>query len=649
MGFSFRRSSNFGPFRLTFSKSGIGASVGVRGARVTLSPRGKTYITVGAGGFSYRQNLSSGTTPSTPRPRFEPVVDATTSDEIKTADVEELRVSSKSELVKDLNRRARMFNPALILFGSLGMFTIIGFALLTTSSSAVPSFLPDVSSSSASSQMNRTDDYALLLARYGQPSSVVLTQAGSTLLRTATWAQAHLMVFLVPAGCVEAYNYFQTHKNDPAPSHISVRHHAAARAAEPLAAACTPPPNNASTIVGYEDTMTHAPIDSFAAQGDFASLTTRSSDSPTISVADVPAAKGHGAKIAATPVAIAYDQPTFEQEQQRQREAEDSGPKAIKEGIACLVVAALLLVPGIIVHRKNREQRITQLIYELPEQAKARQGELEGALGCLSRSGAIWRLDSQAAVLDWKRNAGAAYNVKRERIAVRKAVPPRVESNVEPVCLDLGKLQMFFFPDQMLYWQRGVFASIEYDDLKFQSTSTHFIEESVQSSDSKQVGTTWRYVRKDGGPDRRFNNNRQLPVMLYGVVTAMSSHGLNLVLHTSNLDAASSFTSTFNVFQMARAPGVADGLPSGNHETTQPKPSSVKTTYPANILAAMSVLEVKPGVGIEDVSIAYHHMAQMYHPDKTMGLGPELRELAEQKMKQINAAHRELKFFLEAS
>lgn len=33
MGFSFRRSSSFGPFRLNFSKSAIGASVGVKGAR----------------------------------------------------------------------------------------------------------------------------------------------------------------------------------------------------------------------------------------------------------------------------------------------------------------------------------------------------------------------------------------------------------------------------------------------------------------------------------------------------------------------------------------------------------------------------------------------------------------------------------------
>jgi curved DNA-binding protein CbpA len=40
-------------------------------------------------------------------------------------------------------------------------------------------------------------------------------------------------------------------------------------------------------------------------------------------------------------------------------------------------------------------------------------------------------------------------------------------------------------------------------------------------------------------------------------------------------------------------------------------------------------------------------MAQMYHPDKTAGLGPELQSLAEERMKEINAAHQLVKRYLE--
>src|SRR5438876_7297925 len=58
MGFYFRKSVGFGPFRLNLSKSGVGVSFGVRGARISAGPRG-TYISVGRNGFYYRQKIDS--------------------------------------------------------------------------------------------------------------------------------------------------------------------------------------------------------------------------------------------------------------------------------------------------------------------------------------------------------------------------------------------------------------------------------------------------------------------------------------------------------------------------------------------------------------------------------------------------------------
>ena len=56
MGFSFRKSIKFGPLRVNLSKSGVGLSAGVKGARVSSGPRG-TYLNVGAGGVQYRKKL----------------------------------------------------------------------------------------------------------------------------------------------------------------------------------------------------------------------------------------------------------------------------------------------------------------------------------------------------------------------------------------------------------------------------------------------------------------------------------------------------------------------------------------------------------------------------------------------------------------
>lgn len=56
MSWSFRKSVSFGPLRLNFSKSGIGASVGVKGARVSVGKRG-TFLNLSSHGFSFRKRI----------------------------------------------------------------------------------------------------------------------------------------------------------------------------------------------------------------------------------------------------------------------------------------------------------------------------------------------------------------------------------------------------------------------------------------------------------------------------------------------------------------------------------------------------------------------------------------------------------------
>jgi DnaJ-domain-containing protein 1 len=135
--------------------------------------------------------------------------------------------------------------------------------------------------------------------------------------------------------------------------------------------------------------------------------------------------------------------------------------------------------------------------------------------------------------------------------------------------------------------------------------------------------------------------------MLYGVVHVASSGGVNLLFHTSNLEAASSFTTSFRSFQSIRARGFDQELPRATDETKKVHPSVA--SIPSTVEAAMTVLGVTPEVTLEQVTTAYRHMAQMYHPDKTVGLGPELQKLADERMKEINAAHQVIRRYLEVA
>ena len=58
MGLRFRKTAVLGPLRLTFSKSGIGVSAGVPGARVSVGPAGaRVSLGLPGTGVGYQQGV----------------------------------------------------------------------------------------------------------------------------------------------------------------------------------------------------------------------------------------------------------------------------------------------------------------------------------------------------------------------------------------------------------------------------------------------------------------------------------------------------------------------------------------------------------------------------------------------------------------
>jgi hypothetical protein len=81
-------------------------------------------------------------------------------------------------------------------------------------------------------------------------------------------------------------------------------------------------------------------------------------------------------------------------------------------------------------------------------------------------------------------------------------------------------------------------SDVDYNNLDVRVTQRRFIEHGSIPSDGVQVGFTWQYANVRGGPDRRFKNNRRLPVMLYSEVVLTTPHGLNWSLSLSRHDVA---------------------------------------------------------------------------------------------------------------
>lgn len=67
--------------------------------------------------------------------------------------------------------------------------------------------------------------------------------------------------------------------------------------------------------------------------------------------------------------------------------------------------------------------------------------------------------------------------------------------------------------------------------------TTNFVEDGGVPKDSTKVGTTWKYVNKSGGPDKRYKDNKQLPILQYGELTLSSPSGFHFVWQTSRADS----------------------------------------------------------------------------------------------------------------
>ena len=635
MGYFFRRSARVGPFRLNFSKSGIGASVGVKGARLTMTPRGTTYVTVGSHGFYYRETLPNrgGIQVHSDHPPSVPTQSGRTEDAISSASASDLVDSSSERLIQQLNERARMFNPAWLLYVAAVM-SMGGLSMLPTVP-PVPTVprLPDVTVPFNAERAGSTiDEYAMLTARYGEPDSILYTEAdpqASVLVGTATYSSVNVDVAFVQNGCVEAYEQVVKSLADES------RHSASAKSRRLRSVKrCVPSQNAGWTTVKYINSAENYDISADIAAARLERITTKLASSPIVERRSL-------AKTRAEPrpemrsnsqSRMAVEQMMRDEEQLR-RDFEAAERRLLYFRCAVLLGAIGLFVAGVFVHSRNAATRTSRLFYELGESEQKKYNLVHEALAHLAKSNRVWRVEGKSATSDWKRNAGASSLVRRVPISVGCSNPKRVETNVAVPCIHMGSMRLFFLPDVILYWEAGTFGAIAYHDFRVEQSLTRFIEDGYVPADATVVDRTWRYVNKNGGPDRRFNNNAQLPVAQYGVLILASSRGLNIHLHTSSAQASLAVVNCWrNLYS----------------STGQPKqPQSVdqsRIEMPSGPAAqAFKMLGLSASATPAEISAAYRQLAQMYHPDKVAGLAPEFQVLAEKRMKEINAAYELLK------
>jgi hypothetical protein len=440
MGWSFRKSKSFGPFRVSLSNAGLGLSFGVKGARISVNKRG-TYVNLGVNGIYYRKKISgtsSGPSGIVSNPDIQPQQTVSeTLHTISTPDVEAITDVDSHSFVDELQEKA----------SKIPFFKYFGLSLSIIVFLYAWSFRNDI--------VSTTDVYK---------------------------------------------NYFVVNVNS---AHVRAR------------------PLKESASVGKTNT------------GDRLEIV----GSDTIGWSHVKLIDG-------TTGFIRWDLGSTSRLKRSSIETTriEKNPSL---NILYVGLVILLVIWCIFLYRVDKSRKTLEILYSLDDNfAEVHQKFLQ-SFREFSASSKIWQNLHVTDVSDKKYHAGASKLVSR--IPVAGISPNRFPSrffktNIAIPCITLRNSELYFFPERLIIKRGNKFGAVFYRNITIAKSDVSFIEEEAVPRDAVIIDHTWKYLNKSGGPDKRFNDNRMLPVCHYTEYTFESSGGLFEVITTSQAHAMDDFS-----------------------------------------------------------------------------------------------------------
>nr|WP_254209323.1 DUF4236 domain-containing protein [Burkholderia multivorans] len=215
--------------------------------------------------------------------------------------------------------------------------------------------------------------------------------------------------------------------------------------------------------------------------------------------------------------------------------------------VSVLAVLSIAAVVGCYwLYLWDEARRSIVLFYDFDDVAAQTYEHFLTAFEALRGCRSAWRILASGQVLDGRYNAGAARTLKRKSATLGMGGIRHVKCNIDVPCLEAGRNLFYFYPDRFFIVSGRHVAVCTYDSLDIRTQPTLFIEEEQVPSDSHVVDHTWRFVNKNGTPDRRFKNNQQIPIAQYEELRLFSAQGIQECFQFSRVGAAESFASALN-------------------------------------------------------------------------------------------------------
>ncbi|MBR3247015.1 MAG: DUF4236 domain-containing protein [Clostridiales bacterium] len=190
---------------------------------------------------------------------------------------------------------------------------------------------------------------------------------------------------------------------------------------------------------------------------------------------------------------------------------------------------------------------------DLDEYAESEWKKLTDVLCEVSCCQKVWIVETSLNNRNVKVNAGAQRSVTRGNAVARLLSANahtgfRVKVDVPTFILNSKKCRVLFFPGGILVKKAGKIRAYSYEQIELVSSTINFVESGKLCSDALVVDQTWQYVNANGSPDKRFNNNRQIPICLYGLLLVYGE-GLRIDFETSDHNALANIDEAYQNYK----------------------------------------------------------------------------------------------------
>ena len=207
-----------------------------------------------------------------------------------------------------------------------------------------------------------------------------------------------------------------------------------------------------------------------------------------------------------------------------------------------ILLALGCLIIGLVIFINSR--RFLLVEYNIDEDIAPVISKRNNAISCLHNCSKVWNIEQYEQIAYSRVNAGAGTNIKRKQVSFSYSKAPRylkIVNDMKVYQLLIGKTRYIFLPDKILVVGFFQVGALRYHDISVSLEYTQFVETELAPSDATFLYNTWQYVNNNGTPDRRFNNNKQIPVYAYEKIFLKSATGLNLHLMASSIHKAKRF------------------------------------------------------------------------------------------------------------